>query len=170
MIEIDIPGFRLLRLAHLVLDYNGTLAVNGDLIDGVKSRLSELAGSMSLHVVTADTFGKAAPALAEIDCHLVILPPENQAVAKADYVRRLGELATVAIGNGRNDRLMLEQAVLGIAVLGEEGTATAALMAADMVVRDVFSALELLRHPRRLVATSLTPWKSWIPVATPRSG
>jgi soluble P-type ATPase len=65
----------------------------------------------------------------------------------------LGELATVAVGNGRNDRLMLKQAVLGIAVLGEEGTATAALMAADIVVRDVFSALELLRHPQRLIAT-----------------
>ncbi len=153
MIEIEIPEFRHLRLAHLVLDYNGTLAVDGDLINGVKSRLSTLAGSLSLHIVTADTFGKAAPALAEIDCHLVILPPKNQAVAKADYVRRLGELATVAVGNGRNDRLMLKQAVLGIAVLGEEGTATAALMAADIVVRDVFSALELLRHPQRLIAT-----------------
>lgn len=153
MIEIEIPGFRLLRLAHLVLDYNGTLAVNGDLIDGVKSCLDELAGDLSIHVVTADTFGKAAHALAEVDCHLVILPPDNQAEAKADYVRQCGEQATVAIGNGRNDRLMLEQAALGIAVLGEEGTAAAAIMAADVVVRDGLSALDLLRHPQRLVAT-----------------
>ena len=153
MIEIDIPGFRLLQLAHLVLDYNGTLAVNGDLIDGVKSCLSELAGDLSIHVVTADTFGKAAHALADVDCHLVILPPGNQAVAKADYVHALGGEATAAIGNGRNDRLMLEHAILGIAVLGEEGAATAAMMAADVVVREVLSALDLLRNPRRLVAT-----------------
>ncbi len=153
MIEIEIPGFQRLQLAHLVLDYNGTLAVNGDLIDGVKFRLSELAGDLRIHVVTADTFGKAAHALAEVDCHLMILPPGNQAVAKADYVHSLGWEATVAIGNGRNDRLMLEHAVLGIAVLGEEGAATAAMMAADVVVRDVLSALGLLRNPRRLVAT-----------------
>ncbi len=153
MIEIEIPGFQVLQLSHLVLDYNGTLAVNGALIEGVKSGLGELAGSLDLHVVTADTFGKAAHALAEVDCHLVILPPGNQAVAKADYVHSLGGPATVAIGNGRNDRWMLEQAALGIAVLGEEGVATATLMAADVVVRDVFSALELLRNPRRLVAT-----------------
>ncbi len=153
MIEIEIPGFGALQLAHLVLDYNGTLAVNGDLIEGVKSRLSELAGRLDLHVVTADTFGKAAQALDGMDCRLLILPPENQAAAKADYVRQLGERATVAMGNGRNDRLMLEQAVLGIAILGEEGAATAAIMAADVVVRDVFSALELLRNPRWLVAT-----------------
>ena len=153
MIDIEIPGFRLLQLAHLVLDYNGTLAVNGDLIEGVKSRLNALAGSLGIHVVTADTFGKAARALDGLDGRLVILPPGNQAAAKADYVRQLGEQATVAIGNGRNDRLMLEQAALGIAVLGEEGTAAAAILAADLVVRDVFSALELLRNPRRLVAT-----------------
>jgi soluble P-type ATPase len=153
VIEIEIPGFRLLQLAHLVLDYNGTLAVDGDLIEGVKSRLNDLAGSFDIHVVTADTFGKAARALDGLDGRLVILPPGNQAAAKADYVRQLGGQATVAIGNGRNDRLMLEQAALGIAVLGEEGTAAAAILAADLVVRDVFSALELLRNPRRLVAT-----------------
>lgn len=153
MIEIDIPGFRRLQLAHLVLDYNGTLAVNGDLIDGVKSRLNELACSLSIHVVTADTFGKAAGAFADLAGHLVILPPGNHAVAKADYVRQCGEQTTVAVGNGRNDRLMLEQAALGIAVLGEEGIATAAIMAADVVVRDGLSALDLLRHPQRLVAT-----------------
>ncbi len=153
MIEIEIPGFKVLQLAHLVLDYNGTLAVNGEMIEGVKSRLNALAGSLGIHVVTADTFGKAARALDGLDGRLVILPPGNQAAAKADYVRQLGEQATVAIGNGRNDRLMLEQAALGIAVLGEEGTAAAAILAADLVVRDVFSAFELLRNPRRLVAT-----------------
>ena len=153
MIEIEIPGFKVLQLAHLVLDYNGTLAVNGEMIEGVKSRLNALAGSLDIHVVTADTFGKAAQALDGMDGRLVILPPGNQAAAKAAYVRQLGGQATVAIGNGHNDRLMLEQAVLGIAVLGEEGTATAAMMAADVVARDVLSALDLLRNPRRLVAT-----------------
>ena len=153
MIEIEIPGFRMLRLSRLALDYNGTLAVNGNLITGVKPRLSQLAGSLSVHVITADTFGKAASALDGIDCQLVILPPGNQAAAKANFIRQLGEQATIAVGNGRNDRLMLEQAALGIAVLGEEGAAGAVVMAADIVVRDVLSALDLLRNPRRLIAT-----------------
>ena len=153
MIEIEIPGFRVLRLSRLALDYNGTLAVNGNLITGVRPRFSQLAGSLSVHVITADTFGKAASALDGIDCQLVILPPGNQAAAKANFIRQLGEQATIAVGNGRNDRLMLEQAALGIAVLGEEGTAAAAILAADLVVQDVFSALDLFRNPRRLVAT-----------------
>jgi hypothetical protein len=29
MLEIDIPGYRMLHLAHLVLDYNGILAHGG---------------------------------------------------------------------------------------------------------------------------------------------
>lgn len=35
MIEIDIPGFRLLKLNHLVLDYNGTLALDSLLLPEV---------------------------------------------------------------------------------------------------------------------------------------
>ena len=108
MIEIEIPGFQVLQLSHLVLDYNGTLAVNGELIEGMKPLLDELADHLGIHVVTADTFEKAAHALDGMDCRLVILPPGNQAATKADYVRQLGGQATVAIGNGRNDRMMLE--------------------------------------------------------------
>jgi len=46
MLEIDIPGYRALRLVHLVLDYNGTLACDGALVDGVGDRLAALAGML----------------------------------------------------------------------------------------------------------------------------
>lgn len=108
MIRIEIPGVGLLQLSHVVLDANGTLAVDGNLIEGVKARLESLAGELSVHVVTADTYGKAAGVFQALDCHLTILPPLDQAIAKADYIRRLGSDTVVAIGNGRNDRLMLE--------------------------------------------------------------
>ncbi|MEZ4579582.1 MAG: hypothetical protein R2875_16700 [Desulfobacterales bacterium] len=36
------------------MDYNGTLAVDGGLVPGVKEALSELSG-LELHVLTADT-------------------------------------------------------------------------------------------------------------------
>ncbi len=35
MIEINIPGFHHLQLIHLVLDYKGTLAIDGHLIPHV---------------------------------------------------------------------------------------------------------------------------------------
>ena len=42
MLEIEIPGFKRLFLANLVLDYNGTMACDGKLIAGVGERLKLL--------------------------------------------------------------------------------------------------------------------------------
>ena len=43
MLEIIILGYKTLSLHHLVMDYNGTLAVGGDLLEGVRPRLLDLA-------------------------------------------------------------------------------------------------------------------------------
>ena len=59
----------------------------------------------------------------------------------------------VAIGQGANDALMLKEAALGICVMSDEGTAVAALTAADLVVADIVKAFELLEKPARLMAT-----------------
>ena len=48
---------------------------------------------------------------------------------------------------------MLHEAALGICVLGPEGTAVEALMAADVVAPSVLDALALIYQPLRLVAT-----------------
>jgi soluble P-type ATPase len=73
--------------------------------------------------------------------------------AKAAYVRGLDPVSTACIGNGRNDRLMLRIAGLGIAVIQGEGAALETVREADIVVRDVRDALDLLLNPLRLVAT-----------------
>ncbi len=153
MIEIDVPGFGVLRLSHLVLDFNGTLARDGRLQIGVRERLAALSRELTIHVLTADTFGQARVELAGIPCELSILPKGGQDVGKRDYVTGLGADTTAAAGNGRNDRLMLETAALGIAVMLEEGAAVGAVTAADVVCGSIGDALDLLRHPLRLVAT-----------------
>jgi soluble P-type ATPase len=151
--ELAIPGFGTLRLEHLVLDYNGTLALDGRLLPGVKPRLRRLARSLRIHVVTADTFGKARAGLAGLDCQLEILKSRGEDRAKAAYVRRLGPGRVACIGNGRNDRLMLRVAGLGIAVVQAEGASAEALAAADLVTPTARDALDLLLRPRRLLAT-----------------
>jgi soluble P-type ATPase len=153
MIEFVVPGYRILRLLHLVMDYNGTLAQNGTLLAGVAPRLEQLAESLRLHVVTADTFGRAKTNLARLNCEVAILAAENQAQGKLAYIENLGRDQVVAIGNGRNDRLMLAAAVLGISVVQKEGTAFETLSAADVVTPDIRSALDLLLFPKRLIAT-----------------
>lgn len=153
MIRIEIPGHKELQLDHLVLDYNGTLACDGHLITGVKESLNALADNLQIHIVTADTFGKAASRLEGVPCKLSILPAGNQDTAKLEYIKGLSGELTVCIGNGRNDRFMLKEAALGIAVVLEEGAAVEALLSADVVCTSIVSALELLTNPLRLTAT-----------------
>ena len=135
------------------MDYNGTLAIDGVLLDGLASLLTNLADQVDLHVVTADTFGRAGSQLAGLPCLLTILPAGDQAQAKRAYVRELGSEQCVAIGNGRNDRLMLEEAVIGILLIQAEGAAIQALPGADIICHDAASALSLFIEPKRLVAT-----------------
>jgi len=154
MLEIEIPGYGKLSLKHLVFDFNGTLAVDGHLKAGVKERFLELSKNLALHVITADTFGRAQKALFDLPCKLVILPPgEPHDEAKLKYVEELGPQSVAAIGNGRNDVLMLSEAALGVVVLLEEGGAKEAILAADILVRDVLDALDLFLNPLRLKAT-----------------
>ena len=153
MILQTIPGFGTLRLQHLVLDYNGTLARDGRLLPGVRPRLRALAPRLEVHVLTADTFGTARRALAGSPCTLVVLGAARQDLAKARYVKRLGAARTACVGNGRNDRAMLRLARLGVAVMQGEGAAVQALAAADVAVGSIVEALDLLLQPRRLTAT-----------------
>ena len=153
MLSISIPGFGELRLAHLVSDLNGTLAHDGRLLPGVAEVIAALAGDLRIHVVTADTHGRASQELRDLPVSLEIIPPVDQARTKRALVERLGADRVVALGNGRNDREMIAAAALGIAVVQREGAAAVTLARADVVVPTALDALELLRNPRRLVAT-----------------
>jgi soluble P-type ATPase len=153
MIEIKIPGHKILELENLVLDYNGTIAFDGALIDGVKESLAELSKILTVHVITADTFGSVKKTLADIDCNLALIPLGHQDVAKQEYVKNLGCEKTVSMGNGANDRLMLKASALGVAVIQEEGAAFETLASADVVCTSIQSALSLLNNPLRLIAT-----------------
>ena len=120
---------------------------------GAGPLLTQLAGDLEIHVITADTFGKVRKGMAGIPCSVSVLPLESQAQAKLDYVTGLGAEQTVCMGNGRNDRLMLKDAGLGVAVLLEEGAAAETLLAADVVCKSINDALSLLLKPLRLTAT-----------------
>ncbi len=153
MLELYIPGFKDLRLKHLVLDYNGTLACDGRPLEGVQKRLSALSHHLVMHILTADTFGTVQGQVAGWPCRVEVIPRGQEAEAKIRYVQGLGAGRTAAIGNGRNDRLMLKEAALGIAVVQTEGMALEAFFAADLVTAGILAALDLLLFPQRLKAT-----------------
>ncbi|THB79583.1 MAG: ATPase P [Desulfobulbaceae bacterium] len=153
MLEITVPGYKTLLLEHLVLDYNGTIGCDGFLMEGLSEQFEALSPLLSIHVITADTHGFAASQLADLPCQLTILPEGQQDQAKRSFVQTLGTQKVVAIGNGRNDRLMLETAEIGIAVIAPEAVSTESLATADIVTLDIFTAMELLSKPARLIAT-----------------
>ncbi len=153
MLEVDIPGFGLVRLNHLVSDYTGTLSVDGKLQAGVREYLNRVAEFLRIHILTADTFGKARAELEGINCDVHVLEGENHDMQKEEYVKKLGTESVIALGNGNNDRKMLKAARIGIAVCLKEGCSTDAIISADIFVTSTIDALELLLNHKRLKAT-----------------
>jgi P-type E1-E2 ATPase len=152
MIQIEIPGFGPVQLSHLVSDFTGTLSVDGGLLPGVQEALNQISEKMTIHILTADTFGRAREALTGVSCQIHILTGPDQDLQKEKYVRDMGPEKVMALGNGNNDRRMLKIARVGVAVMEEEGCAVEAFLAADIQVRSALSALRLLLNPLRLKA------------------
>jgi P-type E1-E2 ATPase len=154
MIEIAVPGRGTHRLNHVVFDANGTLSLDGRLLPGVAERITQLRQVLAVHLLSADTHGKLDEVAAELGIVGTRLHPgDSEVEQKAAYVRALGADSVVAIGNGANDVGMLREAGLGIVVLGSEGTAVEALQAAGVAASTIEVAIDLLLHPKRLVAT-----------------
>ncbi len=151
-LNVDIPGRPGLSLEHLVLDLNGTVAFDGQLMPGVARAVAELASTLTCHLITADTYGTAGSLFGET-VRLQIIQKGGEAEQKLKIVQELGAEKVVALGNGANDALMLAEAGLGICVISGEGAAVAALTAADIAVTGPLEALGLLLNPSRLRAT-----------------
>lgn len=153
MLRIEISRENTLSIEHLVLDYNGTIAIDGKLINGVKELIQKLSKDLKVHVITADTFGSAHENLTDTNINLAIISRGNEAQQKADFVNSLNPQTVVAIGNGANDALMLKISALGIAVMQAEGVSTQALINADIACGNIADALTLLINPLRIAAT-----------------
>jgi P-type E1-E2 ATPase len=153
MIELIIPGRETIQLDHLVCDVNGTLALDGRLIAGVRKTLLGLRDRLKIHLLTADTHGRQAAIDRRLGLQAVRIPPGSEKETKAAYVEELGRDRVVAIGQGANDAGMLKGAAIGIALLSTEGLASETARTSDLIVADILTALNLLEHPLRLVAT-----------------
>ncbi len=153
MIKIEIPGKGIFEIQHLLLDYNGTIASDGKLIQGLEDVLYQMATVISVHVITADTFGTCLSNLNGLPLTIKIIGSSRQDIQKLDYLNKIGAKHTVCVGNGFNDHLMLKNSAIGILVINTEGASATALANADIVCRSSKEALELLLNPQRITAT-----------------
>lgn len=153
MLTIDIPGRGVLEVCHVVCDYNGTIATDGHLADGVAQRVQRLAEFAQVSVLTADTFGTVRAQCEGLPVNVRVFDRDDANVCKASIVRELGAAGCVCIGNGFNDIAMFGEATLSIAVIGGEGACAKLLTCADVVVTSPLDAFDLLLNPNRLRAT-----------------
>lgn len=155
MLKINIPGRDELTLSHLILDYNGTIAEDGEIIPGIASRLKELSKELKIYVITADTHGTAAKKCEGLPLQVLTFPTTEVGKIKAEEVQKLTG-GVITIGNGFNDIQMSDVADLSICVIGKEGCCGALLMHTDVVVTSIHDALDLLLKTGRLRATLRT--------------
>ena len=152
MFTIEIPGMKPIDVSHVVLDYNGTIAVDGQLLAGVPERIEKLRQTAEVHVLTADTYGTVRRQCEGLGVQVETFPREGAALCKERIVRAL-DGGVVCVGNGLNDIQMFDAAALSIAVLETEGVCAGLLPHADVLVRASVDALDLLLIPDRLRAT-----------------
>ena len=155
MLSIKIPGREELILNHLILDYNGTIAEDGEIIEGIRPRLAELAKELSIYVITADTHGTAAKKCEGLPLQVLTFPTTEVGRIKAEEAGKM-EGGVITIGNGFNDTQMSDAADLSICVIGREGCCGALLAHSDVVVTSIEDALDLLLKTDRLRATLRT--------------
>lgn len=150
-LKIDIPGWGNVDVENVVIDLDGTLATDGKIAPQVKEKIGALSNLAKIYILTANPQGPANEEISGMKAELIKVSNEDSKDRKLEFLKTLTLETTVAIGNGSNDQLILKEAALGIAVLGEEGLSVSAIKSADIVAKDVQNALDLLLKPRRLI-------------------
>ncbi|PHO11127.1 ATPase P [Malaciobacter canalis] len=151
--KVNIPGKQEIEIKNIVFDYNGTIAIDGKLIDGVKENINELSNDFNFFVITADTYGSVEQELKSVNCKIIKIEKSSQDISKEKFIKELGSNTALCVGNGRNDKLMLKEAILGIAILQDEGICTQTLLNSDILVKSILDVFGFLNDKNRLIAT-----------------
>jgi soluble P-type ATPase len=153
MISIPRPGLEPIEIDFILIDFDGTLASDGRIHPKAKDRLNLLSKKTRVVVLAKGEKERVEGALNRVKAELAFVPEGAASQAKLDLLRQLGPTRGVAIGNGVEDAPFIEEAALGICILGKEGTAVSVLSKADLVFTDIVHALEFLLKPLRQKAT-----------------
>ena len=153
MINITIPGRGNYTIENLILDLNGTIALDGRIIKGVREKVAKLSQKLDVIVVTADTNKNAEELVRDLNVTLYKIKKAEENDQKLELLLKKGKDNTISIGNGCNDVYMLKESAIGICVLGKEGASREAMMASNLTVPTINYALDLLLKPNRLRAT-----------------
>ncbi|MDY0234778.1 MAG: HAD family hydrolase [Gudongella sp.] len=153
MLLYEIPGRDNIEIENVVLDYNGTIAIDGKLIDGAKELINILAEHVDIYILTADTYGTVEKECGDINGEIMTFPKENAGESKKKIVEKLGGQRTICVGNGYNDIPMFEEAIISIAVIEGEGVSGKLLSNASIVVRNIIEGINIILNKNMIKAT-----------------
>jgi len=153
MITIQRPGGEPLEIDFVLLDFEGTLASDRRVHPKVKDKISLLSKRAKIYILIKGEKERVEEALKKVKAEIIYLMEGEASQQKLDLLRRLGVTRSVVIGNGVDDVPAIEEAGLGICVMGKEGTFSEAMKKADVVFMNILDALDFLLKPLRQKAT-----------------
>jgi P-type E1-E2 ATPase len=140
-----------LRISTLILDLNGTLAIDGVIISGVKERILKIQElGIKVILLSGDTMGTAQNIANELQVQLI---HTKNAEDKMNIALQFEKNNLAAIGNGKIDLKLFQNVGLSILTLQSEGVYTPTLLASTIIVPSIIDALDLFLKPLRLKAT-----------------
>ena len=149
MISIQRPGMESLDIHFVLIDFEGTLAMDGRVHPKAKDKVNLLSKRVTITILTKSNREKVEETLRKMRAEILYVTEGDSSRQKLNALQRLGAHQTAVIGNGLDDVRILEQAGLGMCVIGKEGASAEAMAKADLVVTHVLDALDFLLKPLR---------------------
>jgi soluble P-type ATPase len=149
MISIQRPGMESLDIHFVLIDFEGTLAMDGRVHPKAKDKVNLLSKRATIYILTKSNREKVEEALRKMKVEILYVTEGDSSQQKLNALQRLGPHQTAVIGNGLDDVRIMEQAGLGMCVIGKEGASAEAMAKADLVVTHVLDALDFLLKPMR---------------------
>lgn len=153
MIAIQRPGQEPLEIEFILIDFEGTLASDRRVHPKAKDKINLLSKRTKIYILTQGEKEVVAEVLKRVEAEIIYITEGTASQQKLDLLRKLEANKTIAIGNGVDDAPILEEAGLGICIIGKEGTSVEAIEKADIVVTNILDALDFLLKPLHQKAT-----------------
>ncbi len=153
MLIYNIPGMGKIEIENIVFDYNGTIAVDGKLIDEAKELIIKLKEYANIYILTADTYGTVEKECIELGVKIATFPKEMASLSKKEIVEKLGAEKTICVGNGFNDIEMFKICRISIAIMENEGCSGKLLAHSDIVTKSITDAINIIISENRMKAT-----------------
>lgn len=153
MLTYNIPGLGKIEIENVVFDYNGTIAVDGKLIDGARELILKLKEYANIYILTADTYGTVEKECIGLGVKVKTFPKDMASLSKKEIVEKLGSEKTICVGNGFNDIEMFKICKISIAIIEGEGCSGKLLSHSDIVSKSIKDAIEIILSENRKKAT-----------------